>query len=87
MQFMHRRLLPEGKWRWYIQDIGYPLGAATVIIFLGRVLLGENRGAVVTGLIITATAVVAIISAILTIPWLRKMIFDTIILKKAKLSI
>lgn len=33
MHFMHRRLIPHEKWRWYGMDIGLPL--ATIIFFAG----------------------------------------------------
>jgi O-antigen/teichoic acid export membrane protein len=34
--FMHRRLLPTEKWRWYGQDVAMPLLAATVTAILCR---------------------------------------------------
>ncbi|MCI5225197.1 MAG: polysaccharide biosynthesis protein [Candidatus Electrothrix sp. AX2] len=33
---MHRRLIPAEKWRWYLEDIGYPLMAVATIGLIGR---------------------------------------------------
>jgi O-antigen/teichoic acid export membrane protein len=40
--FMHRRLLPHEKWRWYWQDVGLPLVASLIIAGLGRILIGGH---------------------------------------------
>jgi O-antigen/teichoic acid export membrane protein len=37
---MHRRLLPEEKWRWYRQDVLIPLGTALLIAGLGKLFMG-----------------------------------------------
>ena len=39
VQVMHRRLLINEKWRWYINDVGKPLTAALVIAGVGRILI------------------------------------------------
>lgn len=36
---MHRRLLPAENWRWYREDIGYPLVVALVIVLIGRTFI------------------------------------------------
>ena len=38
---MHRRLLPEEKWHWYLQDVLIPLGTALLIAGLGRLFMGD----------------------------------------------
>lgn len=37
--FMHRRLLPDEKWRWYWQDVGLPLLTSLVVAGLARFLV------------------------------------------------
>jgi len=37
VQIMHRRLLPTEKWRWYLQDVGLPLGASFLVAGLFRI--------------------------------------------------
>lgn len=41
IQFMHRRLLPNEKWRWYGMDIGLPLLAALCVAALGSLWVSE----------------------------------------------
>lgn len=36
MHFMHRRLIPGEKWRWYLKDTCLPIGAATIVSLLLR---------------------------------------------------
>ena len=31
ISFMHRRLLPTEKWRWYLEDVGQPLAVALLV--------------------------------------------------------
>jgi predicted membrane metal-binding protein len=37
--FMHRRLLKNEKWRWYLQDVCLPLAASVLIAGAGRLFL------------------------------------------------
>lgn len=39
IHFMHRRLLPNEKWRWYWQDVFSPLMASVIVAGLGRLLI------------------------------------------------
>lgn len=39
LHFMHRRLLPHEKWRWYWQDVCFPLVTCVIIVGLGRMLI------------------------------------------------
>jgi O-antigen/teichoic acid export membrane protein len=38
IQFMHRRLIPDEKWRWYIADLLLPIGGALGVILLAKML-------------------------------------------------
>ncbi len=38
IQIMHRRLLPDEKWHWYVRDVGLPLIVAILTAGLGRFL-------------------------------------------------
>ena len=43
IHFMHRRLLPREKWRWYWQDVCMPFMASLIIAGLGRLLIGGGQ--------------------------------------------
>ena len=38
IQFMHRRLIPKEKWRWYFADVLLPIGGAIVVMLLAKEL-------------------------------------------------
>jgi O-antigen/teichoic acid export membrane protein len=44
LHFMHRRIIHNEKLRWYIQDVGLPLGASLSVLGVGRMFLvfGDN---------------------------------------------
>jgi O-antigen/teichoic acid export membrane protein len=44
ISFMHRRLLPTEKWRWYLQDVFYPLSAGALLAVLLRWALPSSPG-------------------------------------------
>jgi O-antigen/teichoic acid export membrane protein len=46
VQFMHRRLIPQEKWRWYVGDVLLPMGGAIGVMLLAQQLQPaayENR--------------------------------------------
>lgn len=66
IHFMHRRLLLEEKWRWYMQDIFAPILAATLTaLFFSLVqplsggVLAELVWLFITGMFIVASAIIA----------------------------
>jgi O-antigen/teichoic acid export membrane protein len=63
MHFMHRKLLPGEKWRWYRDAIFKPLvvGSITVLVLRQWIILPENRllmAAALTGIGLSMMAVV-----------------------------
>lgn len=42
VHIMHKRLLPNEKWTWYVQDIGIPLLVSILIVSLGRFCVGDH---------------------------------------------
>lgn len=42
VNIMHRRLLRNEKWHWYLEDIGRPLVISVLVAFMGRVLLNSS---------------------------------------------
>jgi len=64
---MHRRLLRNEKWRWYLSDIGKPLSVVLILSITARLVLGEDLGnwttAAVLFFILFITTVAAIKSS------------------------
>jgi len=63
--FMHRRLIPTEKWRWYRQDIMIPLGAASAAALLCRWLMPVDLGRPgELGVLIVSSGCVLIVAAV-----------------------
>jgi O-antigen/teichoic acid export membrane protein len=45
IQFMHRRLLPDEKWKWYIQDVGTPAGLTLLVVMSWAFFLPQGISA------------------------------------------
>lgn len=43
VQFMYQRILINEKWRWYIQDIAYPLLASSLMALALKIILGKIK--------------------------------------------
>jgi O-antigen/teichoic acid export membrane protein len=89
LPIMHRRLLPNEKWRWYFEDVGRPLFAAVVVAVIGRciiksdwppLLLLVSLGMVSGGTLLTSACaanqldIVARVKSLLTMRRMRKRI-------------
>ncbi len=48
IHFMHKRLLRHEKWRWYWEDVCFPLAASLAVSGLGRILIGSQQSQLMT---------------------------------------
>jgi O-antigen/teichoic acid export membrane protein len=71
---MHRRLLPGEKWRWYVEDISYPLLAALGIIGVSRWFIQGQMSQPVTVVVLLSVYVTALAAAALVSPLVRTQI-------------
>jgi O-antigen/teichoic acid export membrane protein len=72
--FMHRRLLPNDKWQWYLQDVGLPLVSAALMSVICRWLMPEELSRIATlGALMLCSACVLAASA-LAAPHIRHQI-------------
>lgn len=69
--FMHRRLLPTEKWRWYVQDVFIPLATATITAWLCRWVMPDGLDKMIElgGLLLSSGCV--LIAAALAAPVVR----------------
>lgn len=70
----HRRLLPGEKWRWYLEDVSYPLLAALGLAGVGRWLIHGQMSLPVTGMVLLAVYVAALMGAALAASLVRTQI-------------
>jgi O-antigen/teichoic acid export membrane protein len=69
--FMHRRLLPTEKWRWYRQDVAIPLATATATALVCRWAMPEDLGRLEAFVALVLSSCCVLITAALAAPMVR----------------
>ena len=82
MQFMHRRLMPEEKWRWYFQDLGVPVGLTLLIAMFWAFFLPQGISSFWLILYLVMVWLNCVIAAILGAPQLYSIIHEYLIARK-----
>jgi len=72
--FMHQRLLPTEKWRWYVQDLILPLGIATATAELCRLLIPQGLGELGEFIVLLLVGGCILASAAVSAAMLRKQL-------------
>ena len=75
---MHRRLLPDEKWRWYWQDTGIPLVASISIAGVGRLLMFDQLSQPFLLLFIIFITISTIFVTAIVIPTTRLYLFRSL---------
>ena len=80
VSFMHRTLLPEDRWRWYVKDVGYPLAAALLVAGVGRWLFPGALSRPLTSAALIVTGLATLLASLLTAApireWIRTAMHD-----------
>lgn len=63
IQVLHRRLIPSEKLRWYVQDVGFPLAAALVVVALSRLVLPDGSSDFLTLIWMVTTLLTSFLAA------------------------
>lgn len=74
ISFMHRRLLQGEKWRWYREDVAFPLIAAVLVGLLFRFALPADLGKIATLAGVAIASLCVLITALLAAPLLRRQV-------------
>jgi O-antigen/teichoic acid export membrane protein len=69
---MHRRLIPQERQRWYVQDVGIPLLSALLLATLLREFWPGTTGRVQTLVQLTVTSVVVVLGSSASAPYVRQ---------------
>lgn len=69
--FMHLRVLPSEKWRWYGQDVITPASAALATALACRYCMPNQAGTMIEILVLMLTSACVVISAALVSPLVR----------------
>lgn len=72
---MHRRLLSLEKWRWYRQDVFYPLVTSVLVAGAGRALMPAQMPQILETFYIAVVLAATLLSASLAAPAIREELF------------
>jgi O-antigen/teichoic acid export membrane protein len=75
IHFVGRRMLPEEKSRWYLQDVGIPLLACCSTASLGRLLMNTQMTQLMTLIYIGTILALTITMTIISAPLIRTSLF------------
>jgi len=85
---MHRRLLPQEKWAWYLNDVGAPLAISVLVAGTGRLLMSGPSSQLWTiarlGVISAATLAAAAAVTPVTRQWVLGKIHGSALLTEKK---
>jgi O-antigen/teichoic acid export membrane protein len=69
---MHNRVLKREMWRWYFQDVGMPLCVVLTLVFFSRIFVPHIESLYLSLTWILVTGLLAILSAMLAVPFTRE---------------
>ncbi len=69
--YMHKRLIPQDKWRWYRSDVAIPLAAAAVTAGLCRWISPADLDTLATFTVLAFSSALVLTGAALTAPMVR----------------
>ena len=72
--FMHRRLLPTEKWRWYRQDVVIPLTAAIAAALLCRWVFSAQFERIVELVVVLGCSLTVLTAASMSAPLIRRQL-------------
>ena len=79
VHLVHRRLLPDEKWRWYWQDVGLPLGACLIFAGLGRLLMIDKMSQFMTIVYLTVVSILTLMFSAISTPTIRGWLFKKLL--------
>jgi O-antigen/teichoic acid export membrane protein len=86
IHFLHMKLLKSEKWRWYRQDILYPLTAASLAVGLMKLLWSAPRSALEMIAVLVAAIVVSLGASALAAPSIRRNIWSVVMRPRKKIQ-
>lgn len=84
---MHRRLMPEEKWRWYRYDVFYPFAGCVLTACLGRFMIRGPMSQSMMILSLISVTVLTFAAAAMTTSLTRNWLFENLLKFKSTRSI
>lgn len=74
IQLMHRRLLPDEKWAWYLNDLAKPFGASALVVAIARLTFQDRMTGIAAASYLALTVLAAIAAAALSAAYVREFV-------------
>ncbi len=78
IQFMHQRLIPDEKWKWYFQDLCLPFFASFLVAVSGRLIVVDNISPVRMFVSLLIILLLSFFGATLAAPLARESLLSVI---------
>ncbi len=75
IHFMYRRILTEEKWRWYIQDLLFPISAATIIAAILAAIFPRTDSNLADFFLLMVAAIATLFASLLSANRLRQQLY------------
>jgi O-antigen/teichoic acid export membrane protein len=79
IHFMHRRIIQEEKWKWYINDIGKPLILPLIIVTISRFLIDETMTKPILIASLSVILFVTVCASAMSATYVRKIVMAKVI--------
>ncbi len=82
IQIMHKRLLPNEKWRWYLHDVGVPMLAAITIAAIWRLFTPDGMSRPAMLIYLTAISATTLLATAFATSVTRQWIIQKLVMLK-----
>ncbi len=82
IHFMYRKILTKEKWKWYIEDILFPLASATSVVLVVRWLAPQTANIVMEAIVLIATSLLAFGAAMMSASHIREQLMKILFKRK-----
>lgn len=72
IHFMYRRILTKEKWKWYIEDIIFPLASATIVVWLVHWMSPKTTNMIIEVIVLIIATLLAFLASLMSASHVRE---------------
>lgn len=78
INIMHRRILCDSKWDWYLCDVGLPTAAAVIVALAGKLIMPNQLSILAQVIYVCGVGLLCFLAAVFSAPFPRAGLFGTV---------